>query len=123
MTKTVIKKVFGRANISLKALQILVIEVETVLNDRPITYISLDVTDLEPLTPSHLLYGRRITSLPYSSVEDDEMKDPEFLDNSEVSKRAILQTLRLRHFGSRWKREYLTYLRESRKQRALNSIW
>ena len=53
MTKTVIKKVLGRARISLFALQTLVTEIEAVLNDRPLTYVSSDVNDPEPLTPAH----------------------------------------------------------------------
>lgn len=112
MTKTVIKKVLGRARISLIALQTLATEVEAVLNDRPLTYVSSDVNDIEPLTPAHLLYGRRITSLPYPFVDDDEIEDPDFMNESEVRKRAKSQALRLQHFESRWKREYLTSLRE-----------
>ena len=42
----------------LEALQTLVVEIEAVLNDRPLTYLSADIDDPEPLTPSHLLYGR-----------------------------------------------------------------
>ena len=49
----------------LEALQTLVVEIEAVLNDRPLTYLSADIDDPEPLTPSHLLYGRRITALPH----------------------------------------------------------
>ena len=29
----------------------------------------------EPLTPAHLLYGRKIITLPYEQVEDDELED------------------------------------------------
>ena len=64
LTKTTIKKVLGRSFITLEALQTLVVEIKAVLNDRPLTYLSADVADLEPLTPSHLLYGRRITTYP-----------------------------------------------------------
>ena len=41
-----------------KELQTLVVEMEAILNDRPITYLSIDVTD-EFLTPSHLLNGKK----------------------------------------------------------------
>ena len=64
-TKTTIKKVLGRSFISLEALQMLVVEIEAVLNDSPLTYLSADVENSEPLTPSHLLYGQRITTLLY----------------------------------------------------------
>ena len=42
------------------SLQTIIVEVEAMLNDHPLTYISSDISDPEPLTPAHLLYGRRI---------------------------------------------------------------
>jgi hypothetical protein len=53
----------------------IVVEIEAILNDGPLTYLSSDVQDGEPLTPAHLLYGRRITSLPYPD-NGDESEDP-----------------------------------------------
>ena len=55
--KTVLRKVLGRSFITFEVLQTLIVEVEAVLNDQPLTYLSADVNNLEPLTPSHLLYG------------------------------------------------------------------
>ena len=60
----------------------LTVEIEAVLNGRPLTYLCADVTDPEPLTPSHLLYGWRITTLPHLEVEDDEMTDPTYCVSS-----------------------------------------
>ena len=45
------------------------------LNNRPLTHVLADVNDLDPITPSHLLYGRSIIFLPYQRVEDDELDD------------------------------------------------
>ena len=41
------------------------------------------VQDPEPLTPGHLLYGRKIVLLPYHRVEEDELDDPEICNNEE----------------------------------------
>ena len=60
-------------------LETLATEIEALLNDRPLTYISTDVQDAEPLTPAHLLYGRKIIPLPY---EHDELEDLTFGEDS-----------------------------------------
>ena len=111
LTKSCLKKVLGRASVNLVTLQTIVVEIETILNDRPLTYVSSDVKDEQPLTPAHLLYGRRITCLPNESLEEDELIDLNFNENVEIqrnAKRVLLQ----RHFYQRWRQEYLTSWRE-----------
>ena len=115
LTKSCLKKVLNRAHINLLTLQTLVVEIEAILNDRPLTYVSSDVRDPDPLTPADLLYGRRITSLPYRHVEEDELTDPTIGDEAQIRKRAKKQALIIEHFRSRWKHEYLTSFRESLK--------
>lgn len=78
LTKASIKKVLGRSYVSLLDLQTIVVEVEAILNDRPLTYVSSDLCDPEPLTPAHLLYGRRIVSLPHPLVDEDSIRDPDY---------------------------------------------
>jgi len=112
LTKSAIKKVLGRAHISLQVLQTIVVEVEALLNDRPLTYVSHDPKDPEPLTPSHLLSGLRVTSLPYEHYTVDDITDPSYNEHDRLSKDAKTQSLLLQHFTSRWKNEYLMSLRE-----------
>ena len=75
-----LKKVLGRTFISLTGLQTVITEIEAVLNDWSITYISADVSDPEPLTPAHLQYGCRLVPLPYQSREETD--DPDFGENT-----------------------------------------
>ena len=96
-------------------LETLVTEIETVLNDRPLTYTPSELEEMEPLTPAHLLYGRRVTLLPYEFVNEEELEDPNFGDSSSIKRRAKQQALTLQHFRSRWRHEYLTSLREYHK--------
>ena len=64
LTKASIKKTLGRAHIKLLTLQTIIVEVEALLNNRPLTYISDDISDPDPLTLAHMLHGRRLTRLP-----------------------------------------------------------
>ena len=60
LTKMALKKVLGRSRVTFAVLLTLVVEVEAILNDQPLTYVSCELNDLEPLTPSQLLYGHHI---------------------------------------------------------------
>ena len=58
-----LKKTIGRAVLTHDELLTAVTEVEMILNSRPLSYVSTDDIE-EPLTPSHLLIGKRVLSLP-----------------------------------------------------------
>ena len=79
---------------------------EGVLNSRPLTYIYPEVTE-DPLTPSHLMFGRRLVSLPdKTELSDDEESA------SKLQRRARYLSKLLEHFWKRWANEYLVSLRE-----------
>ena len=112
LTKTTIKKALGRRHVLLRTLETIVIEIEAVVNDHPLTFVSSEANDLEPLTPSHLLHGRRITCLPYQMMETDEVLDPNYGGASQICRQAKVQAAILHDFQRRWCHEYLTSLRE-----------
>ena len=78
-TKGAIKKVLQRVFVSLSTLQKIAIEVEAHLNHRPLTYVSSEFDDPDPLTP---LYGRCIVTLPHLTVEEDEISDSDYKEKS-----------------------------------------
>ena len=115
LLKRCLRKLIGRAKLSYEELLTSVSEVELILNSRPLTYIS--ATDLEePLTPSHLLTGRHILSLP-DHLFDGNSEDYHPYSSRVTFKKQMkyLDTI-LKHFWSRWKREYLVELRENNRQ-------
>ena len=77
-TKNCLKKVVGKARLSHDELTTVLAEVEATINSRPFMYVSLDDIE-EPLTPSHLLVGRRLSRLPDPSVDEDNDEDYEYL--------------------------------------------
>lgn len=106
--KRCLKKVVGKARLDYDELQTILIEVESIVNSRPLTYV-YDELESEPLTPSHLLYGRRLAVLP-------DKRDPEHVDrNVNFSKRYRYLVSKISHFWNRWHQEYLVDLREQHK--------
>ena len=63
--------------------------------------------ELEALTPSHLICGRRLKSVP-SVTHTLEEDDPSYLDQEELNERYS----NLSKWQDLWKREYLMSLRE-----------
>ena len=53
LTKMALKKVLGKSRVTLTVLETLVVEVEAILNGRPLTHSSPDIDDPESLTPTH----------------------------------------------------------------------
>ena len=56
-----------------EGLSTLLCEVEAIVNSRPLTTVSSDPKDLEPLTPNHLLLLREQPSLPPGTFTDDDL--------------------------------------------------
>ena len=122
-TKRCLRKMTGRSRLSLDELQTLLVEVESILNSRPILYVSAGEVE-EPLTPSHLLMGRRILSLPDNLTAIADPDDSEFntlLSSTELETRLKQLSESLNYFWSRWRDEYLAELRESHRLNHRNS--
>ena len=54
-------------------LRTVLIEVEGILNSKPLGYVSSDVADPDPVTPNLLLMGRLDPSLPQTVYEESEL--------------------------------------------------
>ena len=105
--KRPLRKVIGRTNLTYDELQTIVVEIEGLINARPLTYVYDDVESVSfPLSPSHLVYGRRVTTMPNS--EHFEIQSTyQSLTRKVRHHRNLLQ-----RFSNQWKSEYLLALRE-----------
>jgi len=92
--KACLRKVLGNARLTVHELLTVLVEVEGTLSSCPLTY-KYDEVEHEVLTPSHLVFGRRIQSMPDEIAEEPEENE------SGYSERFPYLTVKLAHF---WKR-------------------
>ena len=109
-TKRCLKKTLGRARLTYEELLTVLTEVECILNSRPLTYLYPDDLE-EPLTPPHLISGRRLLSLPDASRSGTDNSSA----HETVTRRARYLQKLMDHLWNRWRREYIPALRESHR--------
>ena len=63
-TRKILGSLVKEKTLNDESLETLICEAESIINGRPLTAISDDQKDLEPLTPNHLLLLRQEASLP-----------------------------------------------------------
>ena len=83
-------------------LETYLVEVEMVLNSRPLTFVGDTLEDGEILTPSHFLIGRKVMSKP--NLENDSFKYEDLVSRWEAQNDA------LEEFWSVWSNVYLRNL-------------
>ena len=91
--------------LSHEMLTTLLVVAKGIINNRPITPVSSDPRDLEPLTPNHLLIHRPVTALPGLFNEEDMKRNKRW---RQVEYLADV-------FWRRWTKEYLPLLRQRTK--------
>ena len=116
--KRCLKKTIGGAILAYEELLTVVVEVESILNCRPLSYVSSEDPE-EPLTPSHLLCGRRLMSLPDSNTSDSPDYDID-VQPQDLSRRMQHLSNILNHFWKRWRNEYLIELRNAHRHQSQN---
>lgn len=104
--KTHLRKLTAESSLTYEEMNTLLILIEGVLNSRPLIAQSDDINDLTPLTPSHFLIGRELSSIPEPSYENIKI--------NKLSPWQRVQQLR-QHYWKRWSNEYLTQLQHRSK--------
>lgn len=104
-----LKRIVGLKVLPYEQLSTLLVQIEAILNSRPIHPLSDDPSDVQALTPGHFLVGEP-TILP---IPFDVSQQP-----STVGVRLWKDRQRmLNHFWERWSTEYLTTLQQRKKWR------
>lgn len=109
--KQYIFRIAKNTHLKYKELETLLIQIEAILNSRPLTPMSLDPSDLAPLTARHFLIGGPLTSYSQPSLED--------LPTNRLSRWQHVEQLR-QHFWRRWLNEYLHHCQQRYKWQSAN---
>jgi len=104
--KRALKVVAGKQRVNDETLLTFMAEVESLMNGRPLTHVSVDPRDEEALTPNHFLLGRASPNLPQDVLDDRDLYSRKHWKHAQVM---------TDHFWKRWLREYLPSLTERRK--------
>ncbi|GFX96418.1 transposable element Tcb2 transposase [Trichonephila clavipes] len=67
--KELLRKIIGRAQLTFEETRTILAEIENVLNHRPLTYVSDDISDPEALTPASFLLVRHKNEYPFNFSE------------------------------------------------------
>ena len=113
--KRCLKKTIGRSTLTFEEMRTLLVEIESTLNNRPLTYVYDDAEGIsQPLTPANLIYGRQI-------VGTANGRHFEIISTAQsLTKRARYQARLLTQFVKCWRREYLLGLRENSQRQKKN---
>ena len=106
LTKYHLKRVAGNSVQTYEKFYTLLVEIEALLNFRPLTPMPVDPSDLVPLTPAHFLIGR-----PLYTIADPDLKD---ISESKLSHWQLIQKIQ-QHFWERWNKEYISELQQRNK--------
>ena len=104
--KKTIQAILGKADIIDEELTTAIIGAEGLINSRPLTYLSAYPADDVPLTPNLFLYGQVGGQLAPASCDESNF-------NPRKRWRRVQELVR--HFWSRWMREWLPGLNTRRK--------
>lgn len=101
-----VRRVMGESVHTFEEITTMLVEIEAVLNSRPLCPVTNDPNDLSIITPGHFLIGDSLLTPARPSLL--EIHPNRLGVYNQISQR-------VEHFAKRWKREYLSTLQHRRK--------
>ncbi|XP_077290363.1 uncharacterized protein LOC143914146 [Arctopsyche grandis] len=95
-----LKRIINSVNLTFESLATVIAQIEACLNSRPLTPISNDPKDLNPLTPGHFLIGRPLLAIPQSRV----------METTNIKHQYLQMTKATSEFWNRWSLDYISSL-------------
>jgi hypothetical protein len=101
-----LRRVLDQTHMTYEEMSTLLIQIEAVLDSRPLTPISDDPNDLRPLTPSHFLIGRSANFVPHPQITASKVSSLQRWKRIELLKQ---------QFWHRFSNEYILWLQQKTK--------
>ena len=101
--KAHLKRVVGNTILTYEQMYTVFTQIEAILNSRPLSPLSEDPHDYNPLTPSHFLIGRTLSSIPETDLTNEK--------ESRLTIYKRIEQIR-QHFWRRWSKEYIGELQQ-----------
>jgi hypothetical protein len=102
------KRVIGNIVFTYEEMYTVLVQIESILNSRPLTPMSRDPNDMTYLTPSHFLTGSSLTSYPDTDLTNVNLGKLSFW------KQCVQMQ---QHFWQQWHKQYLVMLQSRPKWR------
>lgn len=110
--KQLLRKTLGRASLNYEELITILCDCESVINSRPLTYMSTDANEMEPLTPMMFL----------RDLPDNGVPDLEAVNKASLCKRVLYQNKVGEDLRQRFRNEYLGQLKNSQNKKSSRQI-
>lgn len=104
--KYLLKRAIGHNNFTYEEMYTLLVEIEGILNSRPISPMSNDPNDCSALTPAHFTIGRDLLSVPEPDLTSYKM--------NRLTRWQRIEALK-QQFWKRWYTDYITGLQQRSK--------
>ncbi|GBN17071.1 hypothetical protein AVEN_153818-1 [Araneus ventricosus] len=101
-----LKCTIGLYKVTIEEFNTIIIQIEGILNSRPLNPLSSDINEYEVLTPSHFLIGRPVTAIPEQEIIN--------ISDNKLSRWQQL-TKFTQIIWRKWQREYLNHLQQRYK--------
>ncbi|GFV66790.1 integrase catalytic domain-containing protein [Trichonephila clavipes] len=112
LVKRTLRKTLGKTSLNREEVYTVLCDCESLINSRPLTYVTDDVEDLEPLTPAMFLQDIREVGVP----ELDQ------IDENKLNKRLVYRNKIQEDLRKRFRVEYLGQLRVTRNIKGENTL-
>ena len=113
-TKRCLRKIVRQSKLNYDKLLTVVIDVESIINSRLLSYVSSDDLE-EPLTHSHFLTGRRLLSFPDWLCHGHDNDEDCVATHEHLTRRLKHLNTVLNQFCRKWHQEYLLELCEAHR--------